>query len=143
MFFIYRIFKEGDENAYIGSTNDFVKRRNKHKHNCCNLNRKEHNLKIYQHIREHGGWDTWHMEIFEESESRDREIELIKLNKPTLNTLYYNFDKKEYDKKISRKNYKKYDCECGGKYANHHKARHFRSIMHQKYLSSDTHDSVS
>jgi hypothetical protein len=163
MFFIYRIFKEDDENEYIGSTMNFVKRRSKHKHYCNNPN-KHYNYKIYQYIRDHGGWCAWTMELIEESDNRDREIELIKLNKPSLNTVHYDCDKKakgkeyrennkeskkeyyennkEYYKEYQKENYKinkerlnkKYDCECGGKYIYKNKPQHLKTKRHQDYL---------
>ena len=35
---------------------------------------------------------------------------------------------------FAEKRKKKFNCECGGKYSINHKARHFKSIKHQKYL---------
>tara|TARA_R100001369_G_scaffold86217_1_gene120532 strand:- start:79 stop:663 length:585 start_codon:yes stop_codon:yes gene_type:complete len=63
--------------------------------------------------------------------------------------IYKNND--EYRKKINEKNNKyqndnreelnetrrkKFVCECGGNFSSPNKTRHFRSIMHQSYLSS-------
>ena len=56
---VYTIYKIqcGDE-VYIGSTRDFIQRKVQHK-SCCNKEScKEYNLKIYQAIRENGGWDS-------------------------------------------------------------------------------------
>ena len=44
---------------YIGHTTNFNKRKYCHKHNCNNMNSKIYNLKIYQIIRDNGGWDNW------------------------------------------------------------------------------------
>ena len=44
---------------YIGHTCNLVKRRNKHNNCCNNENGKYYNLKVYQCIRENGGWDNW------------------------------------------------------------------------------------
>ena len=49
---------------------------------------------------------------------------------------------KEYDKKyyqnnkeqINEKKKEKFECPCGGKYTHCHKARHFRTKMHQDYF---------
>jgi predicted GIY-YIG superfamily endonuclease len=61
---IYKLVHKEDydnENIYIGSTTDFVKRKNSHK-SCCNSeNNKEHNNKKYQYIRNNGGWNEWNM----------------------------------------------------------------------------------
>ena len=47
-----------NENVYIGSCCNFIRRKCQHKSNCNNPN---NNLKIYQTIRENGGWDNWVM----------------------------------------------------------------------------------
>ena len=142
--FIYKIWKEDDENFYIGSTKDFHKRKIDHKNNCKNPKLRVYTYKIYQHIRTNGGWGSWCMDIIEECEDRDREIELIKEMKPSLNTFTYDFDGKEWWKKYNEKNFeklklhkgKKYSCECGGKYTWSHQARHFRTEKHQKFIQS-------
>jgi len=61
---IYMIKKQDDfnnNNVYIGSCCNFTRRKNQHKSNCYNKNRKNYNLKLYQNIRENGGWDSWCM----------------------------------------------------------------------------------
>jgi hypothetical protein len=49
------------EECYVGHTTHFVKR--KYWHKCCC---KTNNLKLYQTIREHGGWENWIMLPLEE-----------------------------------------------------------------------------
>tara|TARA_B100000768_G_scaffold35622_1_gene34234 strand:+ start:1558 stop:2094 length:537 start_codon:yes stop_codon:yes gene_type:complete len=51
---------------YIGSTKSFRSRKYQHK-TCCN--NEKINLKIYQKIRENGGWDNWNMIIIDESDN--------------------------------------------------------------------------
>ena len=61
---IYKLVHNEDydnANIYIGSTTDFVKRKNQHKSICNNENYKEYNHKKYQYIRENGGWEEWNM----------------------------------------------------------------------------------
>ena len=60
-FFMYKIVcNDLDVNyAYVGSTNNFAKRMSNHKNNF-NDKTKAH-LKIYQIIKEHGGWNNWTM----------------------------------------------------------------------------------
>ena len=53
---------------YIGSTKSFRSRKYQHKTCCNNINNKIHNLKIYQKIRENGGWDNWKMIIIDEAD---------------------------------------------------------------------------
>ena len=47
--------------VYVGHTTDFTKRKYGHKSTCYNEKNKNHNLKIYQYIRENGGWDNFSM----------------------------------------------------------------------------------
>jgi len=61
---IYMIKKQDDydnENVYIGSTCNFIRRKHRHKTSCNNENIKCYNLKLYECIRENGGWDAWVM----------------------------------------------------------------------------------
>jgi len=44
---------------YIGHTCNLVKRRYKHKSDCCNENGKHYNVKLYSFIRANGGFDNW------------------------------------------------------------------------------------
>jgi hypothetical protein len=57
---IYKIFcKDATKNdVYVGHTTNFIKRKYHHKICCNNLNNK---LKIYNIMRENGGWDNWDM----------------------------------------------------------------------------------
>ena len=52
---------------YIGSTKDFKQRKAAHRKTCNNINPR-YNLKIYQMIRENGGWDCCDMVPIEEIE---------------------------------------------------------------------------
>ena len=61
---IYKIVHKEDfdnENIYIGSTTDFIKRKYNHKRCCNNETYKEFNQKKYKFIRENGGWEMWDM----------------------------------------------------------------------------------
>jgi len=49
------------ELCYVGSTADFNKRRSTHKSNCNNENNSLYNSKIYNTIRDNGGWDNFKM----------------------------------------------------------------------------------
>ena len=88
---IYKIYcKDININdIYIGHTTSYIKRKYTHKINCKNLNNK---LKIYNTIRENGGWENWDMtEIAKyncknSTEARIKEQEHYELLKPTLNS---------------------------------------------------------
>ncbi len=61
---IYKLVKNDDYdnvNIYIGSTTDFIRRKNKHKSSCNCITNKAYNDKKYQYIRDNGGWDNWNM----------------------------------------------------------------------------------
>ena len=117
--------KSNDETVpeiYIGSTSDYKQRQRAHKSDCNNPNSPNHNCKLYRFIRSKGGFDNFTFEIIEECSNEDK-IELekmyIEMYDPELNTLKYEFDrkeycennkdkKKEYDKEYREKNKKKY-----------------------------------
>ena len=84
---IYMIHHKDDlelYEPYIGSTFDYNKRMREHKSECYNYNSKYYNKKLYQHIRENGGWECYEVKIIEyydckgkrELEKREDEIML-------------------------------------------------------------------
>jgi len=70
---IYKIWK--DDDFYVGSTTDFTNRKRTHKQSCNNEKDKAYNYKIYQTIREKGGWFTWEMTPLEEYKECKSQIE--------------------------------------------------------------------
>jgi hypothetical protein len=55
------------KDTYVGSTNDFNRRKGVHKRNCNYENSNEYKFVVYKFIRLNGGWDNWSMvpiEIF-------------------------------------------------------------------------------
>jgi len=58
--------------AYVGHTTNFTKRKQQHKNNCNNINKKAYNFKVYQMIRDNGGWDNWVMIEIEKYPCNDR-----------------------------------------------------------------------
>ena len=72
---IYKLIHKEDynnANIYIGSTINFIVRKNKHKYCCNNENLIEYNEKKYRYIRENGGWDEWRMIEVEKYPCNDR-----------------------------------------------------------------------
>jgi hypothetical protein len=61
---IYKIQK--DDDFYVGSTTDFASRKSHHRHSCNNEKSHHYNYKLYNTIRDNGGWDTWEMIPLEE-----------------------------------------------------------------------------
>jgi len=101
---------------YIGSSMNFIKRKQGHKDNTINLNRREYSLPLYMFINVNGGFDNWEFEVINEykfitkKELNINEQAYIKLLDPKLNYRNaYGYDK---EKKISYK--KKLNCpHCG------------------------------
>ena len=61
---IYKLIHKDDfenNNIYIGSTTDFIRRKTKHKYDCNDIKGAGYNSKKYQYIRNNGGWDEWDM----------------------------------------------------------------------------------
>jgi hypothetical protein len=139
--------------TYIGSTQNFRRRKNQHKSNCTIEACKPYNILLYKTIREYGGWDNWRMVpigkgIFEKKlDALIEEQKYINDNNTTLNVARAFNTKKDYDD--YRKQYKethkeviktkmseKSTCECGGCYIYGNKARHFKTKRHINYLTN-------
>jgi hypothetical protein len=61
---IYKLVHNEDlnnDNIYIGSTTNFIKRKCKHKYSCNTEYDKSYKQTKYQYIRDNGGWDNWSM----------------------------------------------------------------------------------
>ena len=63
---IYKICCDDCDEIYVGSTRALARRKYQHKHDCNNPNGKSYNYKIYQTIRDNGGWTNWRMCPIEE-----------------------------------------------------------------------------
>jgi len=107
---IYVIDCFDTEDLYIGSTVNFNDRKGKHKFSCSNDKCRAYNYKLYQTIREYGGWDNWAMFTIEEEipieQLKEREQFYINTLEPSLNekrALLTKEDKKKEIKKEIRK----------------------------------------
>jgi hypothetical protein len=130
--------------VYIGSTTDFSKRKNSHKSRCINENNKKYHLKIYQTIRENGGWDNWKMIEIEKykcndgNDARARERYWYEILNANMNIQVPNRTLQEYldDNKtiISEKAKKTYICDCGSICRIGEKSRHNKTIKHLEYI---------
>jgi len=111
------------KDLYVGSTSNFRKRKYHHKSNCKN-EKEIYKIKIYETIREHGGWDNWNMLEVEKfpckdgNEARTRERYWFEQLEAGLNSripithakeyrLEHKEQKKEYDKKYRSDNAEK------------------------------------
>jgi len=145
---IYKIVckDQNIKDIYVGHTTNFIKRKSHHKDAVRTPTDKHYNYKLYQKIRENGGWDNWSMVKIEDyycntkEEACERELHYYNLLKPNLNMrnpLLTNFEK---DRKQKAYNNKIQDivfhCECGVTYkGSNHINRHKRSLKHQKFIN--------
>ena len=89
----YKIYCVNPEiiDMYIGHTTNIVQRKHSHKQRCTN--NKWQSYKLYNYIREHGGWNNWIMEIIavhnceDHYTARKYEQEYIKEYNATLNSI--------------------------------------------------------
>ena len=58
--------------CYVGHTTNMTERKCAHKSRCNNEKNEAHNRKIYQIIRENGGWDNWSMVLVEKFPCKDK-----------------------------------------------------------------------
>ena len=111
---IYKIEHiENESLVYVGHTTNFSKRKGSHKSICKNENNKNYNLKVYQMIRDNGGFDRFKMIEVEKYPCKDkreaerREDEIMKELKASMNT-YKSFrtdeERKEYEKQYREDN---------------------------------------
>tara|TARA_B000000565_G_C23754279_1_gene365883 strand:- start:419 stop:1333 length:915 start_codon:yes stop_codon:yes gene_type:complete len=110
---IYKIYCK-DENIkdfYIGSSTNLYVRINVHKCRCNNKDTDGYYLKLYEFIRENGGWENFNIEVIEyfncnsKKELIQKEQEYINKLKPSLNYLnaYVTDEIKKERKKIADK----------------------------------------
>ena len=120
---IYKIEHiENDNLVYVGHTTNFNKRKAHHKSDCINENRKAFNFKLYQMIRENGGFEMFKMIEVEKYPCNDkreamrREDEVMKELKADMNT-YRAFLTQEEKKETHKEYGKKYWEENKGRYS--------------------------
>jgi hypothetical protein len=133
---------------YIGSTTNFNKRRNAHKSDCNNKEKRSYNLYVYQFIRSNGGFQNWSMVEIELFNARDkknlhrRERYWIETEKSVLNQIRAyatEEEKKDDNKKTALKYYynnkaEQIGCECGSIISRHGLTRHKKTKKHIKLL---------
>ena len=91
---IYKIqHKDNNDLLYVGHTTNFTKRKNNHKTNVNYEKGNAYNHKVYQMIRENGGWDNFNMVIIKEfpcqnlREAEAEEDKAMREMKSTMNTI--------------------------------------------------------
>ena len=141
---IYKISIAGED--YIGSTRDLKQRKNEHKSACYNPNNHGYNSKIYTTIRNNGGWDCCNITPIEEFEcdtkrqAECREEYWRREYKSLMNTNRAFRTEEELKEDLQHNQKKrcseKTNCECGGKYDNANKSRHFKTKRHQDFFNN-------
>ena len=135
------------ELLYIGSTTNFIKRKQRHKGES-----KKSNVKVYRTIRENGGWESWSMIKISDFpctsniEARMEEDRLMCEMKSNLNSIkaYRSPEQKiEQNKQhyqdnkedIKEHRTEKILCECGCTIRRGDISAHKKTIKHQKLLA--------
>ncbi len=105
---IYKITCNDPEikDVYVGHTTNFVQRKSSHKQGCINPKSSNYDCKLYNTIREKGGWDTWEIIPLEEYVDCQNKIQArireekwrLELN-ASLNMKKAHLSKEEYDKR--------------------------------------------
>ena len=80
------------QDLYVGHTTDFRRRKNEHKCACTNSNHHNHTYRLYDTIRDNGGWENWSMILIQKHKCTDsleackKERAYIEELKATLNS---------------------------------------------------------
>jgi hypothetical protein len=116
---IYKIYCNDPAvtDVYVGHTTNFVQRKHAHKHSCSNLKTMNYNCKVYEVIRNNGGWSNWKMEIVnfyncrDHYEARKKEQEYFVSLKATLNSIEPMPKPKVIVDKVVSTSTEKFNCE--------------------------------
>lgn len=142
----------GITDIYIGHTTNFNRRRNEHKSTCNNINSMNHNMWVYQFIRENGGYSNWDM-ILIETKCCENALDATKHERLLIETLHATLNKympsrshEEVNQKyymtnketIKEYRHTKCTCECGGKYTLNGKSHHLKTKKHLMYIQQKT-----
>ena len=75
--YIYHIIDTDKVVHYVGSTRNMNSRKSCHKYRCNTEHDKQHNLDIYQYIRDHGGFDAFEIVPIQKIENISNKTELL------------------------------------------------------------------
>jgi len=165
---VYKIYCKDPEikDSYYGSTSNYYQRWHSHKHSTKNYKNPKHMYKVYQKIRDTGGWSNWEFEIVQEEmnkvDARNLEKECVLANEFSLNSIVPARTMKEWKlanpdkvKAQAKRTYKKNPaywaqyyqkrkdeylekvvCECGVTSSRIHFKKHQRTQKHLDYLAN-------
>jgi hypothetical protein len=126
--------------SYIGHTSEFSRRYEAHKRNTTNIkDLKHYHLKVYQTIRDNGGWNEWEIIEIEKYicstklEARIREQELMISHNTNLNTCkaFITEDERKKKKQEITKKYKAEHVELIKEQQQQYKQEHKEVIKEQ------------
>ena len=142
--------------TYVGHTTNAVRRKQKHKNSCTDVNDRGHNYKVYKFIRAHGGWSAWEMQVFEHLAVADvvaarlREQFWTKHYNAQLNSNVPGRTGEQYYRdhhtrlrenqnayQLKRGLSKHHDCRCGGRYTGINQFKHERTHMHIIWITNN------
>jgi len=143
--------------TYIGSTRDWQQRQAAHKHHFFNAKSPKHNYKLYQTIRENGGWDAIEKSPIEEYDcdgpiqAHIREEHWRREYNAQMNTrrahqtreerIDYNRDySSEYNaahrEELNNRAREKIQCECGVTHNRGCKSSHNKTKKHADFIAA-------
>ena len=137
---VYRLLSldKNIKEFYIGSTADLKQRTRQHKSDCNNSNSINHNSKVYEFIRNNGGWNNWKIDIellttgMEKINRLELEQNYLDCLHPELNSQNaLGFDKKEYMKEYS-KEYREDNKESIKEYNKDYNEKNRATILERK-----------
>ena len=135
------------KDCYVGHTINMTKRKCSHKSICHNEKSKHHNLKIYQIIRQTGGWSNWSMILIEKFPCKDkyeacrRERELYEGIDAKMNMVKPYITQEEtrqYNKKYNKKYHEEHKVEINEKTKKYHEEHKVEiNERHQQYYQDN------
>lgn len=141
--------------VYVGHTTNFLKRRTAHKNKCNNEKDKRYNLKVYQMIRQNGGWVNWSMVEIEKfncsdkNEAVKKERYYYELLNSTLNTNSPNLTKEDIKEKSkmyrtnNKEDIKKKRINNGDYFKTYYKDNKEEIIKRQKIYYEDKKEEIT
>ena len=146
---------ENDNLVYVGHTTNQGKRKTAHKSNCNNENEPKYNLKLYQMLRNNGGWDMFKMVEVEKCPCNDkreaerRENKVMKQLKANMNARQAFLTQeekievhKEYKKKYWEENKGRFS-ECKKEYSKQYYDMHKENISEKgKQYRDDNNEKI-
>lgn len=131
--------------SYVGHTTNMKKRKSHHKTSTICQSSPNYGTRLYQYIRENGGWDNFEIHTLEVQnfasvhEAKDLERHYINQLGASLNMVLpgtYNRRRAQIQREWMDNNGKnvKCECPCGGKYVERFKNVHEGSLKHKRWV---------